>query len=90
MIPYKDDNPTSRPPYVTVSIIVLNFIVFIYELAYPGGLERFALNYGAVPYRLLSMNVVQPIGPVTSIFTSMFTHGGVLQPGQSTNLSNAI
>ena len=67
LIPYKDDNPTSGPPYVTISIIVLNFIVFIYELAYPGGLEKFSLNYGAIPFSLLSMNSVQPVSPIASI-----------------------
>ncbi|MDA8085773.1 MAG: rhomboid family intramembrane serine protease [Nitrospiraceae bacterium] len=81
MIPYKDDNPTASTPYATISIIVINCLVFIYELLYPGGLQRFALNYGAIPYSIVFMRTAQPISPVVSIFTSMFIHGGFLHIG---------
>ncbi|HCN18875.1 MAG TPA: rhomboid family intramembrane serine protease, partial [Planctomycetia bacterium] len=33
MIPFKDNNPTKTYPYATISIIALNGIAFIYELA---------------------------------------------------------
>ena len=81
MIPYKDDNPRATPPYVTVSIIVLNCLVFIYELVYPGGVGKFARNYGAIPYSLVTFRNIQPISPAATIFTSMFIHGGFLHIG---------
>nr|MDA8086488.1 rhomboid family intramembrane serine protease [Nitrospiraceae bacterium] len=78
MIPYKDDNPTTTTPYVTFGIIAANCLVFIYELFYPGGLEKFALRYGAIPVSLLTMHSLQPVNPLVSVFTSMFIHGGFL------------
>lgn len=78
MIPYKDDNPISTTPYVTYAIIAANCLVFIYELFYPGGLERFALRYGAIPASLTGMGSSQPVSPFVSVFTSMFIHGGIL------------
>ncbi len=81
MIPYKDDLVTSTPPYVTAAIIALNCLVFIYELFFtggPGGLDKFALRYGAIPASLLSMQSIQPVNPIVTVFTSMFIHGGFL------------
>lgn len=78
MIPYKDDNPVSITPYVTYGLIGANCLVFIYELLYPGGLQLFAMRYGAIPASLVTMRSVQPVSPFVSIFTSMFTHGGFL------------
>ncbi len=78
LIPYKDDNPAATTPYVTFSIIGINCLVFIYELVYPGGLQKFAFNYGAIPYSIVFLRTVQPISPIVSVFTSMFVHGGFL------------
>ena len=78
MIPYRDDNPTTTTAYATYAIIAANCIVFIYELLYPGGLQKFALLYGAIPVSLVTMRSFQPINPLASVFTSMFIHGGFL------------
>lgn len=83
MIPYKDINPTKTFPFVTIGIIVLNVLVFFYELVYPGGMDQIVLDYGAIPYNLthpfaISLEAAQPVGPIESIFTSMFMHGGFL------------
>ena len=81
MIPYKDEIPVATRPYVTIFLIVINCLVFVYELAYPGGIEKFALDYGAIPYSLVSLRSIQPISPVATVFTSMFIHGGFLHIG---------
>ena len=78
MIPFKDDNPTSRTPILTIAFITLNVAVFIIQTLYPESLRHAAYNYGAIPHYLLTLNTVQPIHPVMTIFTSMFMHGGLL------------
>jgi membrane associated rhomboid family serine protease len=76
MIPIRDINPTRRFPLVTVIIIVLNVLVFAFELLLPSEsmLDSFAYTWGLVPYELLQLN---PLAIVT-VFTSMFIHGGVV------------
>ncbi len=77
MIPYKDDNPTRTFPFITISIIVANVLVFLYEVMAPAGMEKLTYSYGTIPYYILSFEKVQPINPVLSIFSGMFMHGGV-------------
>jgi membrane associated rhomboid family serine protease len=81
LIPYKDDNPTEIFPYVTIAIIVLNVLVFIWQAATPEGMRGAIFSYGAVPSAILHLESQQPIHPVATIFTSMFMHGGVLHVG---------
>ncbi len=79
MIPLKDDNPIRTFPFITISLIVLNCIIFIWQITSPLGIERIAYYFGAIPHNLLSFNlVIQPVHPMISVFTSMFLHGGLL------------
>ena len=48
MIPLKDINPTRTFPFFTVSLIVINCLVFFLQLGH--GLEESVLSYGAIPY----------------------------------------
>ena len=54
MIPYKDDNPAYSYPFVTVGLIVLNCLVFLWELLTPMDGDRIAFLYGAIPHNLLA------------------------------------
>ncbi len=81
MIPFKDDNPSQTFPYVTISLIALNCMVFIWQITSPLGIQRIAYYFGAIPENILSFNIIQPIHPITSIFTSMFLHGGFFHLG---------
>ena len=67
MIPLRDVIPSRTTPVVTVSIILINAVVFLYEasLAEPA-LQRFVFAYGLVPA------LFDPI----AVLTSMFLHGG--------------
>jgi membrane associated rhomboid family serine protease len=78
MIPYKDDNPTQTFPFVTIGLIVMNSLVFIWELITPLQGEQIAFLYGAIPNNIITFKGTQPIPPVLSIVTSMFLHGGLL------------
>ena len=37
MIPLKDDNPSNTAPVVTVALIVLNALVFVYQISLQAG-----------------------------------------------------
>lgn len=74
MIPYKDDNPTDRFPFVTVTLIVLNAIIFLIELFHPAGQKYIIYTYGAIPYEMLSFQA----NSIATMFSSMFLHGGLL------------
>jgi membrane associated rhomboid family serine protease len=70
MIPLKDVIRSRTRPLVTTTIIVINALVFLMQLALPpAGVERLIVTFGLVPASL----------SVGSLFTSMFLHGG---PGQ--------
>ena len=78
MIPYKDDNPSYSFPFVTLGIIVLNVIVFVFEITAPSGMREVTYAYGAIPQNLMTFEKTQPIPPAATVFSSMFMHGGFL------------
>jgi membrane associated rhomboid family serine protease len=67
---------------VTTALIVLNAIVFLYELSLPpAGLKLLVMSGGAIPFEIVNRVDIPPgdILPVPgSILTSMFLHGGWL------------
>ncbi len=83
MIPLHDDNPTERPPIVTVAAIVSCVLVFLHQASLspePG--EAFVFQYGAIPALLfgqasLPENAVA-IPASATLITSMFLHGGLM------------
>lgn len=81
MIPFKDDNPTVRFPYVTIALIALNIVIFLFQSLYPSDPGKIVYSYGAIPHLLLTFDTVQPIHPAMTVFTSMFMHGGLLHLG---------
>lgn len=81
MIPFKDDNPISIIPVVTVGIIILNAAVYLWELSSPTGEQQIAYSYGAVPHYLLTLDRSQPVHPFATVFSSMFLHGGLFHLG---------
>jgi membrane associated rhomboid family serine protease len=85
MIPLRDDIPSSTYPYVTVSLLVLNVAVFLYQLTLDvNGLERFIYATAAIPAEITSMSEVRPVNvlPVElTLVTAMFVHGGLLHLG---------
>ncbi len=78
MIPYKDDNPTYTSPFVTIGIIVLNILVFLWEITSQSGMKEITYAYGAIPNNILTFETRQPVNPAITVFSSMFLHGGFL------------
>lgn len=88
-IPLRDENPTSRLPVVTVLIIALNVVIFLYQLFSPEGLQYFVYRMGTIPYEIThfkSLSLVAAhtseqitrLSPPLTLIASMFLHGGFL------------
>jgi membrane associated rhomboid family serine protease len=67
MFPLSDVIPSRTTPVVTVSVIILNSIVFLYQVTLPDRLlEQFVARYALIPAWF----------SWETVFTSMFLHGG--------------
>ena len=67
MFPVSDVIPSRTVPFVTVSLIVINSIVFIYEWMLPQqALQAFTVQFALIP----------AFFSVPTVFTSMFLHAG--------------
>jgi membrane associated rhomboid family serine protease len=67
MIPLRDVIPSRTTPYITVTIIILNVLAWLFELALPADVRAVFLQaYGVVPADFHA----------TTLITSMFLHGG--------------
>jgi len=79
-IPLKDENPTLRFPIITVILLVINCLVFIYQVASPHGTEYFVLKFGIIPYEIthwhLDVGLSRVFWPL-SLVTGMFLHGSL-------------
>ena len=79
MIPIRDENPTTLTPVVTVGIIILNCLVYIYQVLLGPAEEAFVFAFAAIPAELFYQGLGdQPISPGLTIFTSMFMHGNFM------------
>src|SRR5215471_2274527 len=85
MIPYRADDvddPTQAIPVVTIGLIVVNFLVFFYELALGAQgsqLDNFLNAYSLVPCEYAGRCAAYPGTPSPfwlTLFSSMFLHGG--------------
>ncbi|RJP15263.1 MAG: rhomboid family intramembrane serine protease [Candidatus Abyssobacteria bacterium SURF_5] len=77
MIPIKDRNPADLFPAVTLLLIAANVAVFFYQISQgPQHFEQVVMSLALVPKTF----VAEPLAPnqFTSLFTSMFMHGGIL------------
>ena len=91
MLPLKDDVPSQTTPFITIALIALNVVVFLYQLSLQisgdaqggGAIEAFVLEFGAVPCRLsgLCASAEEFPHPFVTVATSMFVHGGLLHLG---------
>lgn len=69
MFPIRDVIPSRTTPAVTVGVIVLNVLVYLFQLSLTErGLNLFIFSFGLVPAHFSLVNVL----------TSMFVHGGLV------------
>lgn len=80
--PLKDENPTYSKPILTVSLIVINCLVYFYSWPmHQKVFQIFMFKYGLIPYELVHMAELTPdfaVPVFLTPFTSMFLHGGFL------------
>lgn len=68
VLPLRDLNPTHQPALVVRTLVVLNVLVWLYELSDP---ERIILAFGFTPKEFWA----SPFSEWPTLFTSMFLHG---------------
>jgi membrane associated rhomboid family serine protease len=78
MIPLRDDNPTTLAPVVTVALMGLCVLVFLWQLSLGPAVEHAILRFGVTPALLFGASPPHPLAvpPAATILTSMFLHGG--------------
>jgi membrane associated rhomboid family serine protease len=82
VVPLRDDNPTRIVPVVTYAILVINIVVFVYELSLGPNLEAFFRVWAVIPRELSAYFLGEPTGlpfPAwITLITSQFLHAGFL------------
>ena len=81
MIPIRDRNPSGTFPYVTIGIIVINVLIFLYELSLGSGLGEFIMKFGVVPLKVSYYSQASDLTFINTFFpfiSSMFLHGGFI------------
>jgi membrane associated rhomboid family serine protease len=84
VIPLKDDVPSRSVPLVTIIIVALNVLVYLYELSLTQGVDAggrnaaqaFILEFGATPCRLTGAcpGLDDFPSPLVTVLSSMFMH----------------
>jgi membrane associated rhomboid family serine protease len=72
-------------PVVTILLIVINVLVFLYEMSLGSRLDGFVQAFGAIPREITTGRDIPPVAPLGNVYltllTSMFLHGGWLHLG---------
>ena len=73
MIPIKDSGSADSKKTVTISLIIINILVFLYMYSLPDAeFNQFIEKYAVIPYYIIhGKNLI-------SLITSMFLHGGIM------------
>src|SRR5678816_4256673 len=71
MIPLRDVIPSRTVPVVTIALIVVNILVFLFEMSLGDSLDLFLASWALVPARF----------SLVTLGTSMFLHGGLMHVG---------
>ena len=84
MLPLKDNVPTRTFPLVTVALIVVNSIVWLWE--WKTGVNKEVLHYGFYPCSLEGpcvqpASLVHHVSWYDGVFTAMFLHGSWIHVG---------
>ena len=79
MFPYRDANPSHRMPIVTVALIAVNVIAFLWEISLGPRLETALFDLGVVPRKWVLLGHLPDLSLLAVLFpyfTSLFLHGG--------------
>lgn len=86
MVPLKDENPIQITPIVTYILIIINVLVFLYELSLnQTQLEQFFQLYAVIPNQLTATfdgaAVGQSVPEPLTLISSQFLHAGFMHLG---------
>jgi membrane associated rhomboid family serine protease len=87
MLPIGDDRVQGGPPaLVTMALVLMNVLAFLLELSQPSpdAVQSFITAWGVVPREFAAGQDLPPRIPLpfwTTLFTSMFLHGGWMHLG---------
>ncbi len=79
MIPIKDTIPSRTYPIVTISLIAVNSVLFLFENFLGPHLNEFIFAYGVIPAKYFHLGEVAKwdlVDRFLPLFTSIFLHGG--------------
>ena len=79
MFPLKDDIPTDKPPIVTIALIVINALIFFYQISLGEDFQYLIVKLGAIPYEITHQSEITQEAPFPvnmTLLTAMFLHGG--------------
>ena len=84
MIPIRDEIRSGKFPLITISLIVANIAVFMYQLSLGGAEQYFIWKYAVVAKSLLTFQPLHPasnLPPPVTLVTSQFLHGDIFHLG---------
>ncbi len=79
MIPLRDTIPSCRFPYVTILLIIVNGLIFLFEMSLGKMLREFIQIFGLIPDQYFSQMAGDGFSVVKlylPFLTSLFLHGG--------------
>lgn len=79
MFPLRDENPRTTFPFITLLLIGANGAIWFHQISLGYAVTGFVQAYALIPVELLhgaNLAASQGWPPWTSLFTSMFLHGG--------------
>jgi len=74
MIPLRDENPTRTLPFITIAIIVINALVFVWELTQGEQLQDKITQFVVIPYNIIHLSSPKVL---LTLITSLFLHAGL-------------
>ena len=80
MLPLKDNIQARTFPYVNIGLILLNILLFLYEMSYGQHIDKLIFAWGFIPDRFITQeggNWLNP-GGFLPVFTSMFLHANLI------------
>jgi membrane associated rhomboid family serine protease len=81
MIPLKDINPSRTTPFVNITLIIINIVVFFYQSTLPPtAFKAFVWANATIPARIPALLAGHgtPQHALEPLLTSMFLHGGLM------------
>ena len=81
MLPLTDHNPRRTVPVVTMFVVILNILAFLWELSLGADLQRVLFQISFIPARFWMAEYFTV--SVQQMFLSMFLHGGFLHIGSN-------